>query len=202
VLPGLVAATLLGLPLLLGAAAGIGAGALGIALAATIPTIGRDTAVAVVVTALLGLGALLATSEFWFAVVKWAGAAYLAFLGVTLLRSQGTLGEAQVAPGTGTPRALFRRCFLVAVTNPKGYLFFSAFLPQFVDPGAPQAPQFAALAAVFVAIDLGVMLAYAALGSRAVRMLKRSGALWLDRLCGSALIALAGSLAFMRRAAS
>ena len=61
-LPGLVAGTLLGLPLLLGAAAGIGAGALGIALAATIPTIGRDTAVAVVITALFGLGVLLALS--------------------------------------------------------------------------------------------------------------------------------------------
>lgn len=61
-LPGLVAATLLGLPLLLGAAVGIGAGALGIALVATIPTIGRDAAVAVVVTALFGLGVLLALS--------------------------------------------------------------------------------------------------------------------------------------------
>ncbi len=61
-LPGLVAATLLGLPLLLGAAVGIGAGALGISLAATVPTIGRDNAVAIVITALFGLGVLLALS--------------------------------------------------------------------------------------------------------------------------------------------
>ena len=61
-LPGLVGATLLGLPLLLGAAVGIGAGALGIALAATIPTISRDTAVAIVITTLFGLGVLLALS--------------------------------------------------------------------------------------------------------------------------------------------
>jgi ABC-type Mn2+/Zn2+ transport system permease subunit len=61
-LPGLVAATLLGLPLLLGALIGIGAGAFGIALAATIPTIGRDSAVAIVITALFGLGVLLALS--------------------------------------------------------------------------------------------------------------------------------------------
>ncbi len=59
-LPGLVAATLLGLPLLLGAVAGIGAATLAIALAATIPTIGRDTAVAIVITTLFGLGVLLA----------------------------------------------------------------------------------------------------------------------------------------------
>ena len=61
-LPGLVAATLLGLPLLLGAAVGIGVGAAGIALAATAPTISRDTAVAIVITALFGLGVLLALS--------------------------------------------------------------------------------------------------------------------------------------------
>jgi ABC-type Mn2+/Zn2+ transport system permease subunit len=59
-LPGLVAAALLGLPLLLGALIGIGAGAFGIALAATIPTVGRDSAVAIVITALFGLGVLLA----------------------------------------------------------------------------------------------------------------------------------------------
>lgn len=62
VFPGLVAATLLGLPLLLGAAVGVGAGALGIAFAATMPRIGRDTAVAIVITGLFGLGVLLALS--------------------------------------------------------------------------------------------------------------------------------------------
>jgi ABC-type Mn2+/Zn2+ transport system permease subunit len=59
-LPGLVGATLLGLPLLLGAVAGIGGAAIGIALAATIPSIGRDTAIAIVITTLFGLGVLLA----------------------------------------------------------------------------------------------------------------------------------------------
>src|SRR5438552_8482075 len=58
--PGLVAAALLGLPLLLGAAAGLGGAALAVALAATVPTVGRDTAVAIVITALFGLGVLLA----------------------------------------------------------------------------------------------------------------------------------------------
>ena len=55
---------------------------------------------------------------------------------------------------------------------------------------------------VFAAIDVAVMLGYALLGSKAVRMLKRSGALWLDRICGGALLALAGSLAAYRRAAA
>jgi threonine/homoserine/homoserine lactone efflux protein len=154
----------------------------------------------------LGLGALLAASEFWFTVVKWLGAAYLAFLGVTLLRSHGTLDiSSNSAPsphGAGTPRSIFMKSFLVAVTNPKGYLFFSAFLPQFIEPTLPQVPQYAMLALVFASIDFAVMFGYALLGSQAVRFLKRSGAIWLDRACGGALLALAGSLAFYRRAAN
>jgi threonine/homoserine/homoserine lactone efflux protein len=152
----------------------------------------------------LGLGALLAASEFWFSVVKWVGVAYLAFLGVTLLRSQGSLDQSLQAAetGSGSRRAIFLKSLLVAVTNPKGYLFFSAFLPQFIVPSEPQAAQYVALALVFASIDFLVMLGYAVLGSQAVRLLKRSGALWLDRICGGALLTLAGSLAFYRRSAS
>ncbi|OBZ93312.1 amino acid transporter [Pararhizobium polonicum] len=151
----------------------------------------------------LGLGALLAASEFWFSVVKWIGAGYLAFLGIMLLRSKGTLSETlhgTAENGSGSARAIFLKSFLVAVTNPKGYLFFSAFLPQFIVLTQPQVPQYAILALVFATIDFCVMFGYAALGSQAVKVLKKSGALWLDRICGGALLALAGSLAFYRRA--
>jgi len=151
----------------------------------------------------VGLGALLAASEFWFSVVKWIGVGYLTFLGVMLLRSKGTLEV--LHPGTGgnagpSSRAVFLKSFFVAITNPKGYLFFTAFLPQFVMPELPQFPQYLALAVTFALIDFAVMFGYALLGSRAVRLLKKSGALWLDRFCGGALLALAGSLAFYRRA--
>jgi len=149
----------------------------------------------------LGLGALLAASEFWFAVVKWLGAAYLAWLGVRLLRSQGRLDAVSAPAGGGTPRGIFARSFLVAVTNPKGYLFCSALLPQFIDASAPQWPQYATIAVVFAGLDFAVMLAYAVAGARAVRLLRRHAVLWLDRCCGGALLALAGSLAFYRRGA-
>lgn len=152
----------------------------------------------------LGLGALLAASEFWFSVVKWLGAGYLALLGVRLLRSQGGLDLAQTndtATGAAaTPSSIFLRSFLVAVTNPKGYLFCSALLPQFIDASAPQWPQYATIAVVFAGLDFGVMLAYAVTGARAVKLLRRRAVLWLDRCCGGALLALAGSLAFYRRA--
>lgn len=149
----------------------------------------------------LGLGALLMASAFWFSVVKWLGAAYLAYVGIRLLMSKGSLDVAAAHGGdtSGRNASIFAKSFLTAVTNPKGYLFFSAFLPQFLDPSAPLAPQYVALAVTFALLDGVVMFGYALLGARAVRLLKRAGALWLERTCGAMLLALAGSLALYRR---
>jgi threonine/homoserine/homoserine lactone efflux protein len=121
-----------------------------------------------------------------------------------LLRSKGGIQ----LPGDGatervpTVRAIFMKSFLVAVTNPKGYLFCSALLPQFIDAHSPQAPQYVAIAIVFAALDFSVMLAYAVTGARAVRLFSASAAKWFDRACGGTLVALAGSLVLYRRANS
>ena len=93
------------------------------------------------------------------------------------------------------------RSFLVTVTNPKGYLIFSAVLPQLVDLSLSQLSQYATLAGAIVAVNLLVLLAYATLGTQTLRVLTRRGNLWLDRLSGAALLVLAGSLALYRRAA-
>ncbi|HEY0682373.1 MAG TPA: LysE family translocator [Steroidobacter sp.] len=150
-----------------------------------------------------GLGALLAASEFWFSVVKWVGVAYLTYLGIRMLRSKGALSvpSEETAPARMSARAIFLRSFLVAVTNPKGYLFVSAFLPQFIDISEPQLPQYTALAVTFATIDFIVMLAYASAGAQAIRFLRAKGVLWLDRICGGALLGLAGSLALYRKSA-
>ena len=150
----------------------------------------------------LGLGSLLAASEFWFSMLKWVGAVYLGWLGLRMLRSRGGLelppaDAAGPAPRTG--RQLFLKSFLVAVTNPKGYLFCSALLPQFIDPAAAQAPQYVALALMFASLDVAVMAVYAFVGARAMRLLTVRAMRWLDRTCGAMLLALAGSLAFYRR---
>ena len=150
----------------------------------------------------IGLGALLAASEFWFSALKWVGAAYLAFLGIMMLRSKGSIDgalQASASQSKGTAFSIGLKSFLVAVTNPKGYLFFSAFLPQFIDPSAPQMQQYIVLGAIFAALDFMIMLGYAVFGSQAVRVLKSEGAKWLERACGGALLALAGSLALYRR---
>ena len=149
-----------------------------------------------------GLGVLLAASEPAFLAVKWAGAAYLAYLGWKMLRADAALPErpaGQNDPQRPSGLALGLRSFLVALTNPKALLFMSAFLPQFVDPRAPLAAQYAILAAVMAAMNVAVMIAYAALGARLMRALRAGGLRWLNRLCGGAMIALAASLALYRR---
>jgi len=154
----------------------------------------------------LGLGALLAASEFWFSMLKWVGAVYLAWLGIRMLRSKGGSFDAPRAeagePDTSTNgdgRKVFLKSFLVAVTNPKGYLFCSALMPQFIDPAAAQGMQYAIIAVLFASLDASVMLVYAFVGARAMRLLTAAAGRWIDRTCGAMLLALAGSLAFYRR---
>jgi threonine/homoserine/homoserine lactone efflux protein len=153
----------------------------------------------------LGLGALLATSAVLFGLVKWIGVAYLVWLGVQMLCSSGQIAPVS-APQTGghaqTSRpqpAVFRKSFLVAVTNPKGYLFFTAFLPQFLIPSEPMFVQYATLAGVFIATDVVTMAIYAAAGAKAMQFLSNQGALWIDRTCGGLLVALGIALAFVKR---
>jgi threonine/homoserine/homoserine lactone efflux protein len=148
----------------------------------------------------LGLGAVLAASEAAFMVVKWLGVMYLLYLGIKLVRAPPS---SSLEPTTETQAAsarLFVKCLLVALTNPKGYLFFSAILPQFVNPQTPQAPQYLLLALSFAAVDGLVMLGYASSGARAVHLFQTSRTVeWINRLSGGALITLAGALALYRR---
>ncbi|MCE8507136.1 LysE family translocator [Ruegeria pomeroyi] len=152
-----------------------------------------------ITAAALGLGAVLSTSALLFGLVKWAGVAYLAYLGFRLIRGATHPGTIESAP-LERATTVFRRSFLVAVTNPKGYLFFAALLPQFIDPVQPAARQYLVLAALFVATDLLVMSLYAAVGACSRHQGGRVAGVWLGRFCGLAMIGVAGSLALMRRA--
>lgn len=104
--------------------------------------IGAGTLVHITAAA-LGLSALLAASSSAFAVLKLAGAAYLVYVGVSLMRSpRGGPSKAPATPGfTPVPlRTVFVQGFLTNVLNPKVAMFFLAFLPQFVAPDAPDKP--------------------------------------------------------------
>ena len=151
-----------------------------------------------------GLGGLIATSVTAFELLRWTGVAYLAWLGWRLLRAPTTPPPAADAPVTPTrgerPGAVFRRSFTVAVTNPKGTLFFSALLPSFIHPAEPLLQQYALLAAVFAGIDGAVLLAYALAGAAGARRFGGPRALRrLDRASGLTLLALAGGMALWQR---
>lgn len=152
----------------------------------------------------LGLGAAIAASTTLFLVIKFAGAAYLIYLGIMMWRAPAADASAGAAPAASASRAswarLWRQGFLVGIGNPKDLLFFGALFPQFLDPAKPMAPQFALLAATWLAVDGLAMTGYAGLGTRIGPALRRSGAGRLfNRLTGGAFIAAGGALAVANR---
>jgi len=132
-----------------------------------------------VVATALGLSALMLTSALAFSVVKYAGAAYLLYLGLrTLLRP--TTIDAGPAEAPKSLRQTFLQGAVVATLNPKTALFFLAFLPQFVDASQGQVSlQFLTLGLLFVAMALTTDGLYALLSGTAGRWLRRSA--WFQR---------------------
>ncbi|BBP77790.1 LysE family translocator [Pseudomonas gingeri NCPPB 3146 = LMG 5327] len=161
---------------------------------------GAVLADALLVTAVAcGLGILLQASETLFQAVKWLGAAYLVWLGWKMLRSTGSLDELPAVDTAKRSSALFVRCFVVALTNPKALLFMSAFLPQFIDSSQPQLPQYAALAAVLTLLNVSIMLFYALCGARLLSRLQGGHLRVFNRVTGGLLMTLGAVLAFYRR---
>jgi threonine/homoserine/homoserine lactone efflux protein len=100
---------------------------------------------------LAGAGALLASSATLFTVMKWAGAAYLIWLGLRMWKADHSVVEAKIRERRAL-LSVFRKCFVVTALNPKDILFFVAFVPQFVDANAPFGPQVVILQATFLSM--------------------------------------------------
>lgn len=162
-----------------------------------------------VVAAALGVSALLATSATAFTVLKWAGAAYLVYIGVRMLRAKPGGGLAAVARGEGAQaadqapaavplREVFKGGFWTNVLNPKVAIFFLAFVPQFIAPGTEhKALAFLLLGTLFnvnaIPVNVGWALA-AAWMARRVGAVQR-GMHWLDRVAGALFVAFGIKLA-------
>ncbi len=147
----------------------------------------------VIALSMFGIGALLQASLTWLTALKWAGGAYLIWLGVQVWRSPPIAVDRSAPATTAVPAALFRQGFLSAATNPKGILFFAAFLPQFVDPQRSVWLQFALMAGTFVAIEFGVEFALASLAQRITAWIARVGR-GFNRACGAMFIAIGALL--------
>lgn len=150
--------------------------------------------VVVIAVSLFGVGALLQASPGGLVAMKWVGGAYLAWLGVQVWRAPPVGRELAIdhrAPATR--RAMARQGFLSAVTNPKGLLFFVAFLPQFVDPARALVWQFVVMAGSFALIEIATELMLAAGAHRLRPWLARVGARF-NQVCGAIFILLGAGL--------
>lgn len=156
-----------------------------------------------VFAAAIGLSALLAASSFAFTVVKWAGAAYLCFIGVQLLLSRpGAMATTGAATSDAVSlRQVFWQGALTNVLNPKVALFFLAFLPQFVAAEAPhKAAAFVLLGLIFIFNGMLWCLGVAAFAASAARSIRQSGRAltWINRALGGLFIYLGVRIAMLQ----
>lgn len=140
----------------------------------------------------LGVASLVQSSPVAFDVLRYAGAAYLIWRGVSLLRSAGTSAHVGMAAAT-SPVAALRDGVVASLTNPKGLMFLLAFLPQFVDPAKGSVSlQFVLLGLIMKAVALMIESLIAVMSGRVGSLLVRwpKVVLWQERLTSLVLIAL------------
>ena len=110
--------------------------------------------VAIIALSMFGVGALIKSSVVWLTILKWVGGIYLIWLGIQVWRSPVIELNLHPLRDIRSGTSMFRQGALSAVTNPKVLLFFSAFLPQFIDPQRSLMLQFAVMASTFVVIEV------------------------------------------------
>lgn len=164
---------------------------------------GSITAVCIIMAvSAIGLGAALATSEKIFFAVKWFGVAYLTYIGIKTFFSK-QFSFAVESTSAAPSKSLFRlylNGFLVGSSNPKALLFFTAFFPQFLNPNAPQLPQFLVLGATFVCFELFWLMFYASFAARIAPWLRTPGrALAFNRVSGATFVGAGALLATVKR---
>jgi len=151
--------------------------------------------------AIVGLSAIIATSALLFSLIKYAGAAYLIYLGIRAIFARATGLPGQAALPMSAAKA-FRQAIVAEVLNPKTALFFLAFLPQFVKPENGSVPlQLAVLGTVFVLLGLFSTVVFALGAGHLGSFLRRNAAVlkWQGKVIGSLYCALGLRLALQER---
>ncbi|WP_407358274.1 LysE family transporter [Microbacterium sp. LTA6] len=164
--------------------------------------IGQQLALVVhVVIVAAGVGLIVSSSEVLFNAIRYAGAAYLVYLGIRLILARPVVpdDEAAVLVTREGRWSMIRRGFWVNLLNPKAIVFFLAFIPQFVRLDEPPLPQYLALISTVIIVDVIVMWGFFATAARPFRRLTRSprGQRTLNSVFGALFIAVAALLVFM-----
>ena len=152
------------------------------------------------IAAALGLGALLAASETAYTVLKWAGAAYLCWLGVRLILSPRRDFPTDTAPATAVGSGWFARGLLTNLLNPKVGVFYASFLPQFIPADAPVVFWSLAMGVTHIGLTV-IWFALLILATAPIAGALRKAAVirWLDRVTGGVFIAFGVRLALESR---
>lgn len=140
---------------------------------------------------LLGLGALLAASATVFTALKWAGAAYLVWLGIKLWRAGGSL-DAKPRTNAASSLKMLTHAWLVTALNPKSLTFFIAFMPQFIDTKAALPPQVGVFTVTFLILAFANAFTYALVASRARSVVRNPRAIGVINKVGGSLLIGAG----------
>lgn len=144
----------------------------------------------------LGLAAIVTTSRYGFAIIKWAGVSYLIWVGVRqILASFKAKSSSPDIPPISL-RHLWFRGFVTSAANPKAVVFFAALFPQFLNPQASLFPQIAVLGITYIAIDGCFLALYGKSASWMAHKLRSHHKVWVDRAAGTSLIAAAVLLGF------
>lgn len=152
--------------------------------------------------AVVGISAIIATSAFLFSIIKYAGAAYLVYLGIKAILEKAPALPGSRAQATITPRQAFRQAVLAEVLNPKTALFFLAFLPQFVKPeNGAVVVQLSVLGLLFAGLGFFATTVFALSAGRLGNFLRRNPAVlrWQGKAVGGIYCALGIRLALQER---
>lgn len=137
----------------------------------------------------MGLAALIATSGSALLAIKWAGVAYLLWLGIRMIRrAKPDDPSLRNAPKRASLTGLWLQGFLTSAANPKAVVFFAALFPQFLSADAPFWPQFLILSATYIVLDGLFLSAYGLGASWVAARFKGPAKTWIERLGGSFMI--------------
>ncbi|WP_244287643.1 LysE family translocator [Vreelandella nigrificans] len=139
------------------------------------------------IVASIGLVSIIQQSGNFFTVVKWAGVAYLSYLGLRLIFSKKA-SNANLASQVRSSRSLYWQGFVTSAANPKAVIFFAALFPQFINPSEPLLHQFAILSATYLIMDAVFLFSYGKSAEWVSTKLKSSARQHLGKVSGSFLI--------------
>lgn len=165
--------------------------------------------------AALGVGAMILASAALFTIIKWVGAAYLAYLGFNMLKplvkslrarkceEELAINVEQASRAVRNESRNFRRSFIRGLTlqasNPKNIAFFVAILPQFITPGENVGQQLIILGVASVLLEFPVLMFYGLASAKSAALMKERVIEWIEGIAGCILIFMGGALALYKR---